>query len=57
MSKSKKTNQKAAKTAPVVKSVDAMIEDNPAHSSSSNREYLRQLIKGKLNEDWQRGGR
>lgn len=51
--KSKKVATRTVK----VKSVDQMIEDNPAHSNSATREYLRQLMKGKVHEDWQKGGR
>lgn len=60
MAKKFKVSRPVAEAAPekeVVKSVDQMIEDHPAHTGSANREYLRQLIKGQVREDWQKGGR
>lgn len=38
--------EKTAKTTPVKKNLDKMIDEKPAHSTNAMREYLRQLIKG-----------
>lgn len=50
----KKTEAKKAKTpvsTPEVKSVDAIIDAQPAHSNNATREYLRALIKGDINAE------
>ena len=50
--KSKKTPELSTPevTTPDTKSVDAMIDEKPAHSTSAMREYLRDLIQKKPDE-------